>query len=110
MIKEIVWIRNLLAELGLPLTSPTPIGIDNARALQVTENDGGLLRTMKHIELRYHYARLMVQAGVVRPHHIPSASKEADLLTKATSVATTARHRSVLVAPAPPPASVEEGC
>ena len=36
--KEIIWMRNLLTEFGFPITSPSPLLIDNNSAVTVAKN------------------------------------------------------------------------
>ncbi|XP_028107019.1 uncharacterized protein LOC114306062 [Camellia sinensis] len=53
---EIVWLRNLLFELGVPQSSPTSLYCDNRSAIQIAHNTVFHERT-KHIKLDCHFVR-----------------------------------------------------
>ena len=59
---EIVWLRGLLADLGVNLQSPTPLHADNTSAIQITSNPVFHERT-KHIEVDCHYIRKLLVKG-----------------------------------------------
>ena len=80
--KEIIWMRNLLSEFGFTLSSPSHLLIDNNSAVTVAKNPEHHGR-MKHLDLRYHWLRDTVEAGLISPIHVPTTSQAADILTKA---------------------------
>jgi hypothetical protein len=79
--KEAVWLRRLLTELGLDLTSPTTIHVDNQSAIAIARNPEFHDRT-KHIEVRYHFLRQVVDGGEVELEYVPTGDQIADALTK----------------------------
>jgi len=54
---------------------------DNQSGIRLLENPVFHDRT-KHIDIRYHYIRDMVQRGAIRLHHIGTDEQVADILTK----------------------------
>ena len=58
-IQDLVWIRQLLKDLGLERTRSTPVYIDNQSAHQLVENPVHHQRS-KHIDIKYHWIRDMV--------------------------------------------------
>lgn len=79
---EVVWLRKLFGELFEQVLDTKVIYCDNKSGIWLAEN---LMfhDKSKHIEIRYHYIRDMVQRGVVRLHHISTDEQIADILTKA---------------------------
>lgn len=74
--------RTLLNELGFPVNGPSTLHMDNLSAVQVARNPEHHGR-MKHLDMRYHWLRDQVDAGVIDIAHLPTARMPADVLTKA---------------------------
>ena len=76
------WLRNMLSEMGLPLTSPLVIFEDNQGCISY-----GTPRinqwTMKHIDLKYHFLKGEISRGIIEMRRVPSAENLADIFTKA---------------------------
>ena len=54
---------------------------DNQNGIRLSENLVFHDRS-KHIDIRYHFVRDMVQRGIVRLHHIGTDEQVVDILTK----------------------------
>ena len=54
---------------------------NNAGAVSLTKNTKGNT-CVKHIDVRHHYVRDMVEHGRIAIHHIPSSDNLADIFTK----------------------------
>ena len=80
--KEALWLRKLFAELFKPLEEPTTLYCDNQSAIALTKDDQFHART-KHIDIRFHFIRLVCQKGYVHLIYCPTAEMTADILTKA---------------------------
>ncbi len=80
-LQDVVWIRQLLKDLGLERTDPTHVHIDNRSARQLAENPVHHQRS-KHIDIKYHWIRDMVAAGTVQLIDVPTEDQRADFLTK----------------------------
>jgi hypothetical protein len=83
--KEIVWLRNLLRNLGREgyalSNKATRIYGDNQSALRLVANPEFHART-KHIDVQYHYVRELMEDGVITVEYIPTSKMAADCLTK----------------------------
>jgi transposase InsO family protein len=80
--KEALWLRNLLAEVFEPLADTTTLFSDNQSAIALTRDHQFHART-KHIDVRYHFIRWVVENGALRLVYCPTADMVADALTKA---------------------------
>ena len=79
--RDIVWLRELLLQIGFPQPNPTPLFCDNHSAILMVQNPVFHDRT-KHIEIKYHFIRDQVQAGHVEMFPISSDHQLADIFTK----------------------------
>ena len=80
--KEVMWMRNLLTEIGYTLPGPSTLFMDNNSAISVTKNPTHHSK-MKHVDLRLHWLRDVVESGYLFPIHLSTHEMLADLLTKA---------------------------
>ncbi len=78
--RQVVWIRQLLAEIGFNM-EPTPLCTDNMGAI-FTSSNAITERRSKHIDIRFHYIREVIERKEVDLLHIPSEDNPADMLTK----------------------------
>lgn len=78
---ELLWINNLLQELGQLTTHQPVIYCDNAGATYVSANPV-FHSKMKHLGLDYHFVRENVQSGKLRVAYISTNDQLADALTK----------------------------
>ena len=79
--REAVWLQKLLAGLFGYMLEPIVIRCDNQSCVQMSVN---LVHhdTMKHVEMRYHYVRDMVQRHAMELDFVPMDEQVADVLTK----------------------------
>lgn len=89
---EIMWLKQLLKDLGLTNTLPTTLYCDNNAALSIALNPVHHER-MKHIEIDNHFIREKVHDKTIQPQYIPSHSQLADIFTK---VLPTSQHTKLL--------------
>ena len=75
-----MWIRNMFKELGY-ISRPIPICSDNQGALFVSQNAVTERRT-KHIDIRYHYIRDVIEKGAIEVFFVPGVENPADIFTK----------------------------
>jgi hypothetical protein len=71
----------LRAEIGLPVELPVPMFGDNASAIMVANSIAGTKKS-RHIRLKYHFIRELIEDGTLRTVKVPGAEHEADMLTK----------------------------
>jgi hypothetical protein len=79
-----VWLRKLLAELFDLELEATCIWCDNQSCVKLTENPVFHDKS-KHIEIKYHNIRDMVQKGAVKLQYVATDEQIADVLTKPLS-------------------------
>ena len=80
--RKIISIRSILQELEMIDPDFTfPLLIDNNGAIAVSK-DEKITRNTRHIEIRYHHIRDLIEKGVIDVAHIPSAQMAADGFTK----------------------------
>ncbi|CDO75026.1 hypothetical protein BN946_scf184640.g1 [Trametes cinnabarina] len=78
--RQVVWIRNLLSEIGYQL-GPIPIAGDNQGSLFMGSNPVTESRS-KHIDIRYHAIREYIENKQVELFFIDGSDNPADLFTK----------------------------
>jgi hypothetical protein len=80
-VREVVYQRRLLAELGFEQKEPTVVEVDNRGAIDLAHNPVHHGRT-KHIEIRYHYVREQILAGTIFLKWVASEENLSDIFTK----------------------------
>ena len=78
--RQVVWIRTLMSELGFNLNA-TPLYGDNQGSIFIASNPVTEKRS-KHIDIRYHYIREVVDKGFVKIYFVDGDKNPADLFTK----------------------------
>ncbi|CAI7922072.1 unnamed protein product [Closterium sp. NIES-54] len=80
-VREIVWQRRLLAELGEEQQGPTPLDCDNQGSIALAKNPvfHGLT---KHMRVKWHWTRSMVATGEVELNYVKTTRQPADMMTK----------------------------
>ncbi|CAN1807780.1 Retrovirus-related Pol polyprotein from transposon TNT 1-94 [Linum perenne] len=81
--KEMIWLQGLLAELGFEQTKNT-LYCDSQSAIHLAKNSAFHSRT-KHIGLRYHFVRSLLEDNVLKLEKIAGSKNPADMLTKAVT-------------------------
>ncbi|KAL5734666.1 hypothetical protein ACOSP7_032527 [Xanthoceras sorbifolium] len=82
---EIVWLRWLLADMGVSLSHPTPMYCDNQSSIQIAHHSVFLERT-KHIEIDCHFTRHHLKHGTITLPFVPSSLQLADFFTKSHTI------------------------
>jgi hypothetical protein len=83
--KEIVWLRWLLADMGVSFSHPTPMYCDNQSSIQIAHNSFFHERT-KHIEIDCHLTRHHLKHGTIVLPFVSSSLQIADFFTKTHSI------------------------
>ena len=81
---ELIWIRNLLTDLGIETKAPITMHCDNQAAIHIASNNVFHERT-KHIEVDCHKVRQAVEQQIILPCYTRSEEQLADIFTKAAS-------------------------
>jgi hypothetical protein len=77
------------------LTYPTILHEDNQACIAISKNPERHART-KHIEVKYHFIRDLVENGVVKLEYCNTVNQIADVLTKPLTFVDFDRHRKAL--------------
>ncbi|CAI7916690.1 unnamed protein product [Closterium sp. NIES-54] len=80
-VREIVWQRRLLAELGEEQQGPTPLYCNSQGAIALAKNPV-LHGLTKHMRVKWHWTRSMVAVGEVELHYVKTTRQPADMMTK----------------------------
>ncbi|CAI7886760.1 unnamed protein product [Closterium sp. NIES-53] len=80
-VREIVWQRRLLAELGEEQQGSTPLYYDSQGAIALAKNPV-LHGLTKHMRVKWYWTRSMVAAGEVELHYVKMTRQPADMMTK----------------------------
>lgn len=78
---EAIWLRQLMLDLGYPQVKPTLIFEDNNGSISLALNPEHHNRT-KHIDVRYHYIRQLIENHQVELAWCDTNAMIADILTK----------------------------
>ncbi|KAI3768676.1 hypothetical protein L2E82_19506 [Cichorium intybus] len=78
---QVVWIREILEEMGMQPIRGSVIKCDNTSAIQLSRNPVFHGRC-KHIGVRFHFLRELVGNGTVRLEYVETKEQVADILTK----------------------------
>ncbi|KAL0283535.1 UNVERIFIED_CONTAM: Retrovirus-related Pol polyprotein from transposon RE2, partial [Sesamum radiatum] len=79
---EILWLKNLLKELGFMYDDPVPMHCDNQAAIHIASNPVFHERT-KHIEVDCHFVRETILSQKICTPFTPSSEQRAHIFTKA---------------------------
>ena len=97
--KDIIWLRMLLYELGY--TQPTTrVYGDNAAMVQ-SATGNGQRKDSRYYQIRSEFLKEIVRSGVAHLEHIPTDFMASDGLTKNLSPATFMRHQPTMMGEQP---------
>jgi hypothetical protein len=82
--KEMIWLQGLLAEMGFK-QEKNVLHSDSQSAIHLAKNSAFHSRT-KHIGLRYHFVRSLLEDGVLTLEKIQGSKNPADMLTKTVTI------------------------
>jgi hypothetical protein len=78
---EVLYVRYLLHDLGVPETTPTTMLIDNSACVSLGKNFGTCKRA-KHIDRRINFLNDYVDMGEIKLQYVPTKDNIADIFTK----------------------------
>ena len=80
--KEALWLRSFISQIFGTTLSPTTLFSDNQSAIALAKDQQYHART-KHIDIRFHFIRWIIEEGKLRLIYCPTANMIADTFTKA---------------------------
>jgi len=92
--RQVVWIQNIFNELGLPV-KPTQICTDNEGGIFIASNPVQE-RCTKHIDVRFHYVRDLIEQKRIDVVWIPTDENSTDIFTKNLGYIKFEKFRSML--------------
>ena len=94
--KEIEFVRNICADMGVLLQGRLVLCVDNTAAIDVAHDVGVSART-KHFDRAIHYLRDLTQMRRILPYFVNTHRQRADGYTKALDKSTFARWKTHVV-------------
>ena len=91
-----MWLRMILTEMNVKITTPTTIYVDNQSAKRISDNDAEHDRT-KHIDIKYRFIKQAVDDGIIMLSWISNEHQLADILTKGLGANLFTRFRNKLM-------------
>ncbi|HSN66223.1 MAG TPA: reverse transcriptase domain-containing protein, partial [Fusibacter sp.] len=91
--KEVIFAKQVLESIGIPLSYPIEIKCDNIGAIYLANNHSTSQRT-KHIDTRTHFVREFVEQEILKVVFVKSEDNEADIFTKNTTEELFRKHMS----------------
>jgi hypothetical protein len=79
---EVLYLRNLLESMGFAQRGPTPVYEDNTACIEWGNHIIGGRERAKHIDIRKHFAREVIENGQMKLIRVDTANQLADILTK----------------------------
>jgi len=80
--KEALWLKSLISQIFGPITYTIDLLCDNQSAIVLTQDHQYHTR-LKHIDIRFHFIRWVVDNGTLHLTYCPTGDMVADVLTKA---------------------------
>jgi hypothetical protein len=96
VVKEVMWLQQLLGELHCKVKTPIEVFIDNQSAIAIAKDDVQHDRT-KHINIKYHFVKEEVKNKNIELIYVRSENNVADIFTKAVEPKKFAKFSSQLM-------------
>jgi hypothetical protein len=80
-ISKAIWLIRLLKEFGCLFTKPVLLLEDNQACIYLSKNPGDFAKS-KHIDTKYHFVRVQVEAGTIVLSKVDTKDNLADIFTK----------------------------
>lgn len=84
LISELIWIRNLLRDLGVEITITITMHYDNQTAIHIASNSV-FHEITKHTKVNCHKVKQVVEQKIILPCYTRSKDQLADIFTKEAS-------------------------
>ena len=93
---EILYYRGLLEEMGVDMSEPTTLYVDNSGAIALSKHQTSCKRS-RHIHRRWLKLRELVNEGHIKVVYINTDDNPSDMLTKPLAYAKFVKHRDTLM-------------
>jgi hypothetical protein len=78
---ELLWLKNLLADLGIDCKEPIKIYEDNQSTIQLLQRWEH--KRLKHVDIKYNFIRDLKENNVIDVIYLNTKKQIADIMTKA---------------------------
>jgi hypothetical protein len=93
LVTEVQFVKMIIESMGMAVRIPIKLRADNIGAIFLAKNTTTGQRT-KHIDVRYHFIRELVEDGTIEIEFVKTLDNEADIYTKNTSGELFQKHTS----------------
>ena len=94
-VKEMLGLKELMGELGIPVEMPMVVKVDNQAAIKQIENEASSA-TAKHVDTKLKFIKDESRRGVIKAEFVGTKENVADLLTKAMAAPKLAELRGMV--------------
>ena len=94
--QEVMFLRALMHDLGFEQLNATVLFEDNNGCIDLANNPVGHKRS-KHIDVRHHYIRNLINAGKLQLKYLSTAEMVADIMTKPLERIKTEKFRAIML-------------
>lgn len=84
---QAIWLKNVFEEIGVEQEGGITMYCDNSSTIKLSKNLV-LHGRSKHIHVRYHFLRELVNDGVIQLNYCPTVEQSSDIMTKAVKLDT----------------------
>lgn len=82
-VAELLWVRQLLIELGVAIEGPIPVFEDNQGCIKSLKTWDS--KRLKHVDIKYNFVKDLHNKDVIFVDYIESSRQKADIMTKGLS-------------------------
>src|SRR5260221_3501994 len=93
--KEVAFLKHTLDDIGISISFPVPLLIDNQSAIVLVENPIFHARS-RHIEVCHHWIREKVEDGTLQLKYVPTSDQVVDIFTKVLNAEKFGKFRKML--------------
>ena len=90
-VKDVKFVMKILEDLGIKVSCPVTVRVDNVGAIFLAENATTSQRT-RHIDIRYKWVSEFIENGEIEVIFVKTLENDADIFTKNTSSSVNDRH------------------
>ena len=90
-VKDVKFVMKILEDLGIKVSRPVTVRVDNVGAIFLAENATTSQRT-RHIDIRYKWVSEFIENGEIEVIFVKTLENDADIFTKNTSSSVNDRH------------------
>lgn len=90
-VAELLWLKQLLKDLGVPVTEPIPVFEDNQPCIHALES--WETKRLKHVDVKYNFVKDLHRSKIINVKYIPTGEQKADIFTKGLPFELFKKHR-----------------